>query len=65
MQTDAKATGRKRHRIAHVGWLWSKKLMVLQHEFTGLTTTWASGDIEVSDATWWVDAKPEWETVHG
>jgi hypothetical protein len=58
------ATGRKRHRVQRVGLFNQTDLLVLQYEFAGLVTTLiGGGHVDTEHRTWWVDAKPEWETT--
>lgn len=60
------ATGRTRHRVMRVGPFWKRRdVLVLQHEFSGLVTEWAGGQIETEWDTWWKDALPEWVTTEG
>jgi hypothetical protein len=54
-------TGKKRHRIATIGFLKRKHVLVLQYEVEGFVPEFHGGRVEGSMRTWWVDAKPEWE----
>lgn len=63
--SDTTLTGRKRYRTQKIGPFWNRsEVLVLQWEFSGLRTRYMSGVVETEHATWWLDAKPEWETTH-